>query len=74
MRLTRKRGLEIVEQGKKQFMAMWEFSNCPFRKVKTLSGDCGYRAGGKRKLNGTDNLNANVLSVNHTKRRDYELL
>jgi len=31
MRLTRKRGLEIVEQGKKQFMAMWEFSNCPFK-------------------------------------------
>ena len=31
-----------------------------------LSGDCGYRAGGKRKLNGTDNLNANALSVNRT--------
>ena len=30
MKVSSKRGLEIIEQGKKQFMAGWEDFNCPF--------------------------------------------
>ncbi len=30
MKVSSKRGLEIIEQGKKQFMAGWEDYNCPF--------------------------------------------